>query len=272
MFATVLLVAVLAPSPSPAPSPTPVPSPTASPSPLPSEAPTPAPGFDRALALRLAARAPAFGGETRLVPRLVDVHPLAGSGGVAGLVEWEEGGAVRRAVATVVPEAEVEGTPLAVQEGYALERFVEGAALADVVARWGAERAGAGEARVLGELRTLHAAQQAFRKAAGAFGAPRCLARPAECVAGSKDEPFLEEWLLGAAEYGGYRRAFHAGGERRKGSGLLDAWAYTAAPLGAKGGGRALCIDHRGRACAFAGAEVPEVTGGECPVSCAPLP
>ena len=135
---------------------------------------------------------------------------------------------------------------------------------------------------VLGDLRTVIAAEMAYATSNGGFfDTPQCLARPATCLpAVAADAPaFLGAELASLAPKAGYKRSFHPGpqasAERVRAEGgsasSVTAFAYVAVPLKPGfGGAVSFCADSTGRTCVHEGVSEPPVKDGLCE-PCKPL-
>jgi hypothetical protein len=140
------------------------------------------------------------------------------------------------------------------------------------------------EARAIGDLRTMMAAEDAYRLANGGFfDTPACLAAPRRCnPAYPVDGPVLMDsglWPT-AGVVGGYRRVFHAGpaadaaailGAKASPSSLVS-FAFVAVPVRfLQTGVRSFCGDATGRICSTGAGQTPAVEAGECAASCKTL-
>lgn len=141
----------------------------------------------------------------------------------------------------------------------------------------------ANESGTLGNLRTLAAAQEAYRQANGGSyeGQPRCLAIPAQCLPGYSGRTFLEESLAAerVTRYGYVLRFFPGPAAptdaTRQSPTSVTSFVWIAQPLNfPQTGVRSFCIDHSGMICASSeNLPLRSQDGSGCPVgpSCEPL-
>jgi len=140
-------------------------------------------------------------------------------------------------------------------------------------------RVSANEAATIGDVRTVVSAEAAYQSTFGSYDTLECLADPASCAPGrSGATAFLGAELAGVSVKSGYRRSFHPGpAAAQAGSGsqapsAIESFAYVAEPVTLnRTGTRSFCGDSSGIVCAVGG-EMPEISDGRCPESCAPLP
>lgn len=136
------------------------------------------------------------------------------------------------------------------------------------------------EAAAIGQIRSMISAQMAFAAANGnAYGEPRCLLSPSECIPGyAPSDPAFLAPETASPERSGYRFEFHAGGSAGETGGSagveaggtgMTSFAYTAEPMQpGETGARAFCGDATGTICEFAGGRLPPIDGGGCPAGC----
>jgi hypothetical protein len=149
---------------------------------------------------------------------------------------------------------------------------------------WNANRGhggGGNESSVLGQMRSLIAAEHEYRERVGQgnFCSLACLATPALCVPGYTGAPFLMEPFVHYPEqpHSGYRRTFHAGVVAPgpavlSPEGRLATFAYTAVPVKVGiTGVRGFCADSTERICFTVEGTVPPVKDGLCDPACSDL-
>ena len=168
------------------------------------------------------------------------------------------------------------GTPILGQDGdWALVELMDQEIWDELEADLAKLRARTTEASVLGDLRALLMAQEAFAAESGEgvyAGKLSCLERPAECLEGysGPGTPLLAEEQL-APERGGYRFVLEGVASPGRKDGLVDAFTWVAVPLAGGPGQRSFCADASGRLCQVKDGSEPVTEGGRCAPSCETL-
>jgi hypothetical protein len=184
--------------------------------------------------------------------------------------EWSEGGKTRKGVAPITDAGVPHDEPWYFEEGgLAVVGVAEDKTIDDLATATQGADVRAFEAAAVTDVRTIMAAEAAYRaRSGGTFGELRCLARPAACIPGSKEAPFVAAGLAGLADKTGYRRRFYPGA---KANGGLASFAYTAVPVTpGETGTRGFCGDDTGRICFTADGTEPPVVNARCaPAACA---
>jgi hypothetical protein len=134
----------------------------------------------------------------------------------------------------------------------------------------------ANEMAVIGDIRSVRSAEQAYAASANAgyYDTLECLVATSKCIAGYTGPKFAEA-VLALSERGGYRRTFYPGpkaakDKTSKSESSITSYAYTAVPIIAgKTGWRSFCGDP-GRISFTDGSE-PRVAGGRCADPCQDL-
>ena len=226
------------------------------------------------LALKLIKKTPAFSGPDRTQSRIIRQAPL-GEGHVLEL-RWSEGDRIRTALVGIA-RTDLGQPPspwLAQDQGWGIVSILEDKTWDDFIAGMKHERVRVNEPAVVGDMRTLIAAEAAYQTVNdGHYGEPSCLKAPWDCIPTYGRN--LPEFLTGLVEGEklGYRRRFHAGAKiavatpgARAG---LSAWALTAVPIQPGNSGvRAFCADASGRICSTPDGSEPAVVDGTCPSTC----
>jgi hypothetical protein len=138
-------------------------------------------------------------------------------------------------------------------------------------------RMSAGEAGVIGDVRTVISAEFAYASANGGFfDSLECLAAPSDCLPDSPagGPTFLGPEFLTPIE-SGYERTFHPGPPVFPEPGAavspssVTSFAYVAVPVRpGETGVRGFCGDSSGRICFTSDGSAPPVFGGQCEESC----
>jgi hypothetical protein len=117
----------------------------------------------------------------------------------------------------------------------------------------------ANEAAILDDLRSVFAAEKAYRQSSGgAYGSLECLVTPqaSGCLPAYKGDPFLA--AIPMSERKGYRRTFSLAADGK-------AFTYSAMPQTPRSGIRSFCVDETGRFCARPEpSTTPPVVNGRC--------
>ena len=126
------------------------------------------------------------------------------------------------------------------------------------------------ESQILGDIRTVLSAQDAYKSANGGnYGTLECLSKPSACVPGYPEAAptFLDSAMASGQPRSGYERHFIAG--RPAGKGLspssMKSYAYVAVPIEpGESGVRAFCGDPAGGICFTVNGQMPQVRDGRC--------
>jgi type IV pilus assembly protein PilA len=129
----------------------------------------------------------------------------------------------------------------------------------------------ANESAMVGDLRTVVAAEETFCATAGGFAPIACLRNPAGCAARAGTVPLLDPILADIAlDKGGYNRDFFPGGATP--SGLLDGYVYGGVPIHpGRTGVRGFAADFTGIICWMANGTIPPNSGGVLDACANPL-
>jgi type IV pilus assembly protein PilA len=142
-------------------------------------------------------------------------------------------------------------------------------------------RLSANESAVIGELRSVLAAETSYRSINGGhYDTLECLARPSNCVPGHSGPALLDPELAKAGVRNGYHRSFHPGPRPELSSAAtpvspssVTAFAYVAIPVQpGKTGRRSFCVDARGQVLVQPDGTAPAIVAGACPVDWDTLP
>jgi len=133
-------------------------------------------------------------------------------------------------------------------------------------------RRSAYEASAIGDIRTMMSAQMAYSYGnGGAYDELRCLLEPPKCLAGSKEQAFIDRGLT-LDEKGGFRRKFYPGPPFKekgvKSASSIASFAYTAFPASPETGTRGFCGDASGEICFTPDGSEPKVAAGRCARPC----
>jgi hypothetical protein len=134
-------------------------------------------------------------------------------------------------------------------------------------------RVPANESSMIGDIRTMISAQASYQSASGAYGLPRCLMKPKDCL---PDYPRDGPWFLDASfaqdTRQGYSRTFHAGPSAEPPARGVRSFAYVGVPTTpGRTGVRAFCGDETGRICYVRDGRMPPISEGRCPQACETL-
>jgi hypothetical protein len=135
-------------------------------------------------------------------------------------------------------------------------------------------RVSANESAVIGDLRSVLAAETSYRSINGGhYDTLECLAKPSGCVPGHTGPALLDPELAKAGARNGYHRSFYPG-PRPEASGAatqvspssVTGFAYVAVPVQpGKTGVRSFCVDAAGPVLVQADGSAPEIMEGVCP-------
>jgi hypothetical protein len=126
------------------------------------------------------------------------------------------------------------------------------------------------ESHILGDIRTVLSAQDAYKSANGGhYGTLECLSKPSACVPGYPEAAptFLDSALASGQPQSGYERHFIAGPPAGKGlsTSSMTSYAYVAVPLEpGESGVRGFCGDSGETICATSKGRMPQVKDGRC--------
>ena len=141
-------------------------------------------------------------------------------------------------------------------------------------------RVSANESAVLGDVRSVVAAEAAYQSFNGGhYDTLECLQSPPRCVPGYSGPALLGAELASMAPRHGYKRLFHAGpppslaaGSKPVSPSSMTAFAYVAVPVHqGQTGVRAFCVDASADIRAQGDGEEPEIVDATCPADWAPL-
>ena len=234
-------------------------------------------------AARLIKQSPAFTGAhaDRKFSRILRLNYLqeGGQEGYGVDLEWVEGGKTRFGVAPImrVPAGKEKEPWFHQTEGWGIAAFIEDKTFAELQALVKDARLKANEAAAVGDLRAVISAQIAYSMSNGsAYDELRCLAEPAQCLAGYTGPNFVDTSVT-QSEKTGYRRKFHPGPKAPKAKDVKSAssitsFAMTAVPIRiGETGQRGFCADDRGIICFTADGSEPSTKGGQCADPCQAL-
>jgi hypothetical protein len=136
-------------------------------------------------------------------------------------------------------------------------------------------RVSANEAAVIGELRSVLAAETTYRSFNGGhYDTLECLARPSGCVPGHSGPALLDPDLAQVGTRGGYHRLFYPGPRPDAppaatpvvSPSSVTGFAYVAVPVQpGKTGLRSFCVDAGGEILFQSDGTAPAIVGGACP-------
>jgi len=132
------------------------------------------------------------------------------------------------------------------------------------------------EAAAISDIRAMMSAELAFVSASRAYGTPRCLVRPSDCIEAypASAPAFAQPELVELVRLG-YLRSFHGsplGASDMPLEEALDGYVVVAVPLEpGVSGVRSFCGDQSGRICAYPDGRVPRIQNSGCPLDCGDL-
>lgn len=142
-------------------------------------------------------------------------------------------------------------------------------------------RISANESAVIGELRSVLAAETSYRSINGGhYDTLECLARPSGCVPGHSGPALLDPELAKAGARNGYHLAFYPGPRPEAPAAAtavspssVTAFAYVAIPVQpGKTGHRSFCVDAGGHIRVQPDGTAPGIVAGACPEDWDTLP
>jgi type II secretory pathway pseudopilin PulG len=142
-------------------------------------------------------------------------------------------------------------------------------------------RVSSNETAAIADMRTVVAAEEAYRSANLHYDQLECVAVPSACIPGypAKGPVFLPGRFVSSPERNGYKFHLEPGptpanlSVGRSSASSVDRYAYLATPLQFRSTGkRIFCADDTGRVCAFVDLGVRRVSDGRCASGCEDLP